>query len=283
MAWPYLKNVYGISSTILAKSNNYIHFLLEICKQHKVSFLMPLTDLEIDVINKYRDCFESSNIQICISSKETLAIARDKFALYKCFKDDPNVPSITTWKSGTSIIPVSNLPLIAKPYNGRSSEGLQRISDEETLRLIENKPGYIIQQIKEGNVFTVDYVRNNKTGKDAGVAREELLRTKNGAGITVRTTYDSSLLNLVSYIGKTIHIHGCVNMEFILSDNQYYLIDINPRFSAGVAYSHLAGYNMVLNHLRCFTNEEIDTAVLYKEQILTKRYYEEIIKLTPNK
>lgn len=66
-------------------------------------------------------------------------------------------------------------------------------------------------------------------------------------------------------------------MEFIQSKGKYYLIDINPRFSAGVAFSRMVGYNMVLNHLNCFIAQDIQDGILYQEQIITKRYWEEIL------
>jgi hypothetical protein len=44
-----------------------------------------------------------------------------------------------------------------------------------------------------------------------------------------------------------------------------------------VAFSHMAGYNMVLNHLNCFIVQDIQAPVLYQEQIITKRYREEIL------
>jgi len=38
-------------------------------------------------------------------------------------------------------------------------------------------------------------------------------------------------------------------MEFIELNNEFYLIDVNPRFSARVAFSVIDGYDMVNNHL----------------------------------
>ena len=174
-------------------------------------------------------------------------------------------------------VPMTLLPTIAKPYNGRSSEGLSRISTIKELEEISKKSGYIFQEMIEGPVFTVDYIRNSYTNKDFSIAREELLRTKNGAGTTVRMSNDILLKQLVSHIGNTIHVNGCINMEFIQSKGKYYLIDINPRFSAGVAFSRMAGYNMVLNHLNCFIAQDIQDSILYQEQIITKRYREEIL------
>lgn len=65
-------------------------------------------------------------------------------------------------------------------------------------------------------------------------------------------------------------------MEFILNNGKYYLIDINPRFSAGIAFTICSGYNVVLNHLRCFNNEDIDKQIDIKEQIIIKKYDEVI-------
>lgn len=260
-----------------ATSGEYIPFLQKICKEQHIDFLMPLTDLEIDVINKSRNAFMEIGVTVCISGTETLSVARNKYALYKKFENDDLVPSIKTVKSCSGAESGIALPAIAKPYNGRSSEGLQRIYDKQHLELVENTEGYIIQEIKEGSVFTVDYIRDAATGKDFSVAREELLRTKNGAGVTVRMTNNRELAALVSHIGKAMNICGCVNMEFILCSGKYYLIDVNPRFSAGIAYSCMTGYDFVSNHLNCFSGRNINNAVAYRECILTKRYYEEEI------
>ena len=255
------------------KEKEYIHFLIDVCKKEQIRFIVPLTDLEIDVIDRNRIDFEKSGIGLCMQSTDVLKIARNKDALNKAFLKDANVPSIRTCllKELPDDFP---FPCIAKPYNGRSSEGLLRNATREQVLAIENKSVYIIQEQLEGNVFTVDYVRNAQSGKDASVPRQELLRTKNGAGLTVRTCNDKVLLQLVSHIGNILNINGCVNMEFIFSNGKYYLIDINPRFSAGVAFSVVSGYNMILNHIRCFVNEDIDNPIIIQERIIIKKYEE---------
>lgn len=106
-------------------------------------------------------------------------------------------------------------PCIAKPYNGRSSEGLIRNASKEQILAITDKVNYIIQEQIEGNVFTVDYCRSAKSGLACAVPRQELLRTKNGAGLTVKMSCDDNLIKLVSYIGNKLDVNGCVNMEFI--------------------------------------------------------------------
>lgn len=259
------------------REEEYLGFLIDLSERHGIEYVFPLTDLEIDVLNRNRNLFVSHGIILCMPSEATLAIARDKYQLYKTFEKDSRIPSIVTYLAGKDEIPENLLPAVAKPYNGRSSEGLQRITTLQELQEFAHRDGYILQEQKEGPVFTVDYVRCARTGHDFSIPREELLRTKNGAGTTVRIVNDNRLSEMVSHIGEVIGVNGCVNMEFIRSDGEYYLIDINPRFSAGVAFSQVAGYDMVLSHLNCHEGKDIEPPVSYKEQIVTKRYKEEIL------
>ena len=257
------------------KENEYVSFLFDVCRKEHIDCIIPLTDLEIDVINRHRKEFYNSNISVFIQSEACLNITRNKHKMFCIFKDDEhvNVPFSVCSEELKSNFPI---PAIAKPINGRSSEGLKRITKSEELKEFTGIANYIIQQNIPGPVFTVDYVRD-RFGNDFAVPREELLRTKNGAGTTVRIIPDKLLKNTVSYIGKKLDIIGCVNMEFILNENKYYLIDINPRFSAGVAFSNFIGYNMVTSHLNSFMGEQICQPIEYKEQIICKRYKEELL------
>lgn len=100
--------------------------------------------------------------------------------------------------------------------------------------------------------------------------RWEYIRTKNGAGITVEIFYSKSLENIVKQIGNDLDINGCVNIEFIYDGDKYYIIDINPRFSAGIAFSKLAGYDFVKSHINAFTGEDILPTIKYNNMIAEK-------------
>lgn len=256
----------------LALTPEYIPALLDICRNERITHLFPLTDLEIDVLRQHRDVFERQSIKLCIQSEKCLDIARDKYKQSLVFLDDSIVKTPRTVLADGDIS-MLNLPLVAKPLNGRSSEGLMFLENESDVNRIREKKCYLIQETIPGSVFTVDYARDDY-GNDFAVPREELLRTKNGAGLTVRINPDISLQQMVSYIGAKLGVIGCVNMEFIYDGKYYYLIDINPRFSAGVAFSHLAGYDMVLSHLNAFNGKPILPSVNFEACIMSKRYSE---------
>lgn len=272
---PVSKDCYKVYQVPFAtEEDKYIEALLQICSAEHIDMLFPLTDLEIDVLNRHRVSFAMHNVHLCIQSEYCLSIARNKHEQAKFFKGSiVNVPNTILV---TDDISSMTFPAIAKPYDGRSSEGLHRLMSREDLSIIRNREKYIIQKQLSGSVYTVDYVRDT-CGNDFSVPREELLRTKNGAGTTVRITPSEKLRDMASFVGSRLYVVGCINMEFIDCDGKFYLIDINPRFSAGVAFSNCIGYDMVKNHLNAFLNLCIDSPVAFREQIIAKRYKEEVI------
>ena len=251
----------------------YIGFLLEICRKNDINFIVPLTDLEIDIINRNRSNFEKEGIILCMQKDTVLKIVRNKYNLFCRFENDANVPSIKTFllSEFTNEFP---FPCIVKPINGRSSEGLIKNATLTQIATIKEKSKFIVQEQLTGDIFTIDVCRNAESRDCIVIPRQELLRTKNGAGLTVRICDEKNLTELVRYICDELDINGCINMEFILCDGNYYLIDINPRFSAGVAFSSIAGYDMPNNHLNCFLGKRIAPQPTINEMILIKKYQE---------
>ena len=264
-----------VQAPLATPEKAYIDFLLSTCKEYNLNYIIPLTDIEIDVINRNRESFINLEITICTQSDNVLKVVRNKYSLFKFFEKDNYVPSIQTYLL-KDIPPTFKFPCIAKPCYGRSSEGLLKDVIKDQLQNISNKEQYLVQEQISGNVFTVDYIRCAQTGIDVAIPRVELLRTKNGAGTTIKTISDRGLMKLSSHIGEKLNINGCVNMEFIQHSNTYYLIDINPRFSAGIAFSLIVGYDMISNHLNCFCGKDIDRQVDIAEKIIIKKY-EEVI------
>ena len=257
----------------------YVNFLSEISDKERIDYIIPLTDVEIDVLNRRREDFVSKGITLCMPSSDCLHIFRNKFRLYQEFVNDERV-NVPRSARSEELHDVEDFvfPLIAKPVDGRSSEGLFRIGNKEEMSGVSRFSTYIVQEIVLGTVCTVDYVRDS-AGHDFAVPREELLRTKNGAGTTVRILISKALSETVSYIGQKLDVCGCINMEFVFdaSEDKYYLIDVNPRFSAGVAFTKLVGYDMVTSHVNCFSGKSILPPITYEEQIVAKRYVEEVL------
>ena len=265
---------------IFSDETLYLNKLIEIIIVEQIEFIIPLTDPEVDFLSKNRNQIECYNVIICIPNDETISICRDKLTFYNFFKKNIKVNLIPTFEPFNYLKSFYDFPIIAKLKNGRSSEGLYIIDSEEELNNKLNKlHNYILQPLFKGEIYTVDLIRDNKRNKSFAISRKELIRTKNGAGMSVEVSYNKHLNALAEYIGRKLNINGCINIEFIFKDGKYYLMDINPRFSAGISFSIIVGYDMVINHLNCFTGNEIQKPIIYKKMTIAKMISEVITSI----
>ena len=178
-------------------------------------------------------------------------------------------------------------PLVIKPVDGRSSQGLARVKNARqmtyaVLECVEHGGRFLVQPMIDGSVVTVDVARDPKSGIVSAVARRELLRTLNGAGTSVYVYHDEMLEQECREIAKALDICGCVNFEFIdtacgegiEAKNRYCFLECNPRFSGGVAFSCMAGYDMIRAHLACFMGKTPEKTVVVENQYIARRYTE---------
>lgn len=256
----------------------YLNFLKVICKEEQINYLIPLTDVEVDVINANRELF--INTIICLSAKESIEICRNKYSLYKFLKSQNIECLIPTGLLSDVSLENIKYPVVIKPYNGRSSQGLNYIESKSELEIFLNKnhaDNYVIQPKVLGRIITVDVLRNNSFF--VATARAELLRTLNGAGTSVTVFFDEYLWDTCKEIAERLNIIGCVNFEFIqINEHEYKFLECNPRFSGGVAFSCMAGYDYVCNHLKCYSKEKPDEFFEIHEMTIARKYREYITK-----
>ena len=257
----------------------YLAFLHQVCESEGVDGLIPLTDTEVDVLTG-SDFRDPGKTRLLISGRRTIEICRDKS------KSEQYLNSLGIGRTIPGIIleqvqPADlEYPVVVKPKDGRSSQNLRMIRSSEEMRHLQQELGvlggnYLVQSKLEGYIITVDVVRNPEDGAVVCLSRREYLRTANGGGLTVEIFQDEALDQLCRQIAEALDIRGCVNFEFIeAAPGTWYFLECNPRFSGGVAFSCMAGYDMVNNHLRCFTGEKLEVKPQISGQYLARRYTE---------
>lgn len=272
----YLDAFYRVP--IVYESKRYLRQMAEIIKSKRIDYIIPLTDPEVNLLSENRRAIEKRGPRICIPNGVAVSICRNKRAIHEFFKDDEQVKVIPTFGARGAKPGACGLPAIAKPQNGRSSEGVFIVNTKKELEVFRQRADYILQPLLTGSIFTVDCIRDKQNGISFAMPRKELVRTVNGAGMTVEVAPNGRLQAVARHVADRLDINGCINMEFIQHKGKYYLMDINPRFSAGVAFSILAGYDMVINHLYCFTGRKIQGPVRYQAMTMAKKLTEVIIK-----
>ncbi len=258
----------------------FLEELLEICRKEKVTKIIPSTDIEVDFFNKYREQFEEKYITVCISGRKTIEICRDKQKQQKLLTEHKGFagPIETVQYREGMEVPFA-YPMVCKLLDGRSSQGLLYVRNEADWEnfLSQANDKYLIQPFIEGDIVTVDVIRQRDGKKVIAIPRKELLRTLNGAGTSVQVFHDEKLEEECRRIADLFEVRGCVNFEFIQQGEQYYFIECNPRFSGGMAFSCMAGYDCVHNHMRCFKNKEIEDQPKIREMYIARKYEEHLM------
>lgn len=260
----------------------YIAFIKTICREQNVDLIIPLTDVEVDVFTTLKDTELSATV--CISKQETIAWCRDKYQIEQYLKPLGICQTIPGQLLSETEIETLVYPVVLKPCNGRSSQGLRmvegRVQMEQVMEECQQAAdNYLVQPKIGGSVITVDVVRNANSGQVVCLPRRELLRTFNGSGTSVYVFPDEGLERQCKLIAEALGVNGCVNMEFIEeSPERRYFLECNPRFAGGVAFSVKAGYDMVKNHLYCFEGKQIEPMPQIKPQYIARRYEEYVMK-----
>lgn len=264
-------------------SEHYLRFLQDLCLREQVQYLIPLTDAEVDVLNPHRDWFAQNGICLCLSPAETITLCRSKHQMARFTQNLDFIRTIPTYCADSphiSCAPPFPLPVICKPTNGRSSQGICRI---HSIQEWHNFCGthdmcrFIVQPCISGSVVTVDIVRQADGAKAIALPRQEMLRTLNGAGTSVYVFSDPGLQAACIRLADALGIIGCVNFEFIKDqDGHYHFIECNPRFSGGTAFSCTAGYDCVRNHIAAFSGRPIEDLPPYRNQYIVKKYHEHV-------
>lgn len=267
----------GFNKAPKASDKNYITEIVNLCKSFNIDLIIPLTDPEVDVLSNNRNTFEKEGILLAIQNVDAVSICRNKKVFYDKLKHLNVLKLIPTFDTKEILSQKIEFPIIAKPAKGRSSEGLYKVNDNELLNYITNNlDNYVFQQYIPGEIFTVDVIRDI-SGNIYSLARKEVIRTSNGAGLSVEIKFNSELFTLVNYLCTHLNIVGCINLEFIFDGSDYYLMDINPRFSAGIGFSKIAGYDFVRACFDVFSGKEIETITEIKKGIYGKGYTDYII------
>ena len=279
----------------------YRAFLKEVCQKEQVEYLLPLTDVEVDALHGWEDAKEALGAVICMSGPETIALCRDKEKLQQFLEErgicrtipGRRLSAVMGWAGEAAGDAAAGqgcreagenfrFPLVIKPRDGRSSQGLRIVEDLEELafvagRLRDQADRYLVQEKIPGGVVTVDVIRDPERNFCGCMPRRELLRTLNGAGTSVQVFRDETLEQQCREIAAALDVRGCVNFEFIEQEGtgDFWFLECNPRFSGGVVFSWMADYDMTRNHLRYFEGkllEPMPYPILTGIQYFARRY-----------
>lgn len=271
----------------VADSQRYLEFIRQICQQENIKYIFPMIDYEVDLFNVNREWFDENGVTLCISPKQALDIIRDKKRLADfVYKECKEVKAIPTEMLRDIKELKWDFPVVCKPFNGRSSQGLKFIYNKQEwdeFVAVADKDRYIVEPYIEGPNVVVEVVRQRNPHKVVALPRRELISTPHGCSLTVEVFHDEKLENSTKILADKLDVWGDVNFEYIMDENgEFHLLECNPRFSAGCEFSCMGGYDCVENHMKCFQNKEIEDYHFKHNMIIARKYEEYITAVDTN-
>lgn len=255
--------------------DKYIEFVIDFCKTHRVDYYFAVIDEEIANLSRNRDKFEAIGVKLCIANKELIDICHYKNRFFDWIASEMSEIAVKTYHS-IDEIGDNDFPLFVKPVEGRASIGCHKIEAKNGLaEFVDTNDidkSVVLQQYIEGDIVTVDIIRNAGTKQLMLIPRQEILRNSNGCGIAVKTLQDEQLEQICTRLAEKLDLNGVVNAEFFCTDNGYRIIEVNPRFSAGSGYSCMAGANMVINAIEIADDRPCTLGTLSLGKNYAKRY-----------
>ncbi|MEK7631997.1 MAG: ATP-grasp domain-containing protein [Patescibacteria group bacterium] len=262
-----------------AKRRSYIPALRKICIREGVQFIIPIVDLEVELLAKNRSILQDVGARVCASDYVTVKSCNDKYATYRALqaKNVSSPPVNLQSELSKESIYRLHFPLFIKPRRGCSSIDAYRVESYSVLQsYFTRRNDFIVQPFLKGNQFVID-VCNDANGKNiVSIPRREIV-SKSGIGVKAETCKDKALQSFGVRISEALNIKGVANIEVLKRGNKISLIEVNPRFSAGSIISTAAGVNLAALTIGVFSGSAIThNSNQWLAGVYMTRYWQEV-------
>ncbi len=226
---------------------DYVSALLAAVREHEVSLVVPLTDLDLMELAQRSGEFEQLGCTVMIGSEQAISICRDK-ARTNAKLAEIGLASIKTL-SAEEFLAAPFYPCFVKPVCGSAGIGTAVINSEPELHahVDAHKDVMLVQEYVPGREFTIDVYRT-RDGKVRCVVPRQRLLVRSGEvekGVTVK---NDELIEATIRLSEGLDgLWGCFCCQCRWPETgPPRFFEINPRFGGGAPLSVAAGANLPL-------------------------------------
>lgn len=221
-----------------ANKKKYLYCLKKAIKKYKINYLIPCSELEIELINKQPKNF--FNCDLISPGKKVVEVCIDKYKT-KLFLDSIGIS--TPWTVNSKQELPKSYPCIFKKRKSSGSKILYVIKNKNEAKFLSKKyKNSIFQEllVPSTNEITCAIFRS-ALGK---INILQLKRKLTGGFTTWAKVINNSAINsLCLKIAEELKLVGSINIQLILTKKGPKVFEINPRFSSTIYLRSLVGFN----------------------------------------
>jgi carbamoyl-phosphate synthase large subunit len=201
----------------------YVPFLLDLCEKHNVGAVVPLTDLDIEVIASARP-----ELPAFVPDPE---IARDTFDKYAAhlLLERHGLPSPPT------VLPPdepASYPVMVKPRQGSGARSIHPAADREEMEFFVRyvKEPVMVQRLMQGPELSIDLL-SDLDGRCLNAIPRTMIESRGGESIKGTVIKDDELIELGRSVVEALGVRGpCTVQAFRDAEIGLGITDVNTRF-----------------------------------------------------
>jgi len=203
----------------------YVPALQALCDEFSVGAVVPLTDLDIEVLARAR---AEGRLPAFVPDPDVAAATYDKYEAHLLL-ERLGLPSPPTVLPGE---PVESYPAIVKPRKGSGAESIHPARDAEQAeffcRYVE-KP-VMVQKLMQGPEFSIDLL-SDLQGRCLNAIPRTMIESRGGESIKGTVIADPELVELGRAVGEALPVRGpCTVQAFRDPEIGLGITDVNTRF-----------------------------------------------------
>jgi carbamoyl-phosphate synthase large subunit len=233
--------------------------LQALCEQHNVGAVIPLTDLDIEVLAHAR---VAGRLPALVPDPEIARATFDKYEAHLLLGRH-GLPSPPTVLPGE---PVPSFPVMVKPRQGSGARSIHRADDGRAAEFFVDyvKEATMVQRLMDGPEFSIDCL-SDLDGRCLNAIPRTMIESRGGESIKGTVIADAELIELGRRVVESLGVRGpCTVQAFRDREIGLGITDVNTRFGGafpGPMYAARPGHTYPELIVRMARGEHVDPHV----------------------
>jgi len=253
----------------------YVPALRRLCEQFGVGAVVPLTDLDLEVLARAR---AAGDLPAFVPEPEIARATFDKYETHLLL-ERLGLPSPPTVLPGE---PVEHFPVMVKPRWGSGARSIHRADDARAAEFFVDYIGEpaMVQRLMDGPEFSMD-VLGDLSGRCLNVIPRTMIESRGGESIKGTVIADPELIELGRRTAEALGVRGPATIQ-AFRDRSIGLgiTDVNTRFGGAFPapmYAALPGRTYPELIVRMARGEDVEPHVgEFRAGVTFTRYYWQI-------